>query len=800
MRLRGIVTASAFILSIGCRHQESVRPETVITSAQPAPLRPIRTGVFGTRGFNAAGSISALAFSGDCRFLATAFTDGRVGIWDVSNGHLLRQFRAHSQAIKFIKYLGYSSTLLVAKGVAVELWDGLEGKRTKRLGEHSSLIIGLGVNASGTLSASASTDGDVVLWDLQRQQPMRRWNCRTEIASMALSLSGKMLITGGAWGGVSQWDTESGDLIRKIETAPTAIELCVIYSDNKPFAFQEHPGQVRCISTVELDRNGDPSSTQCNIGVFAVTSMVYGRNGERILIPQWPNTIAVLDPRTGQIVPTRISLDSEATVIALSSDGALLAAAQEQGPLQVFNAATYKALGSGVGHFAGLLDVQWRSDSEVMTVGLDRQIINWDLRANVVTSTNKEGRLSRPVAFSHGGALVHGNGPSEVMLCDNAGACCTSILKTGDVCVSSGCWSPDGSVVAVGCQDGSVHVLFQGSVSRNMSFRGRSQRVEVIAISPDNKHAVLGYSGSLAVYALSQRTLLVSVQLQDDRPPRIAISPNGAFLAYSGEGGTCITIVPLSALSGGATLQVDRRVSALCFSNDSRILFTGNDSGELMCWEVATRNAGLNLGKHDGHIELIKVSPRGGHIATAGTDARLGIWSYISEGRECNGASVIEQLCSRDFRVAYKAICSVVLSGEVLHDIVGKVFEANQQTVISLIGVLSSEDLSERESATNALLEMDTTAEAVLEEVLNQAETTTEVRGRIREILGRIRNPGFAPSAGALRRIRLLHALELCDPRYFQECLPKLKQSASFTIRSEVAQIEARRFRGDALR
>jgi WD40 repeat protein len=158
--------------------------------------------------------VRALGFSPDGKLVAfdeiageTGQTErGSVRIWDLRT----RRFRpgpTHPLEGHAIAFSPDSKTLALAADRGVTLWDVDDGRVIDQLRAHKDFVFGAAFSPDGTKLATASRDGAVILWDVaERRQigvPMLR---RTTVYSVAFSPDGKTLAAAGDDHLVQLWD------------------------------------------------------------------------------------------------------------------------------------------------------------------------------------------------------------------------------------------------------------------------------------------------------------------------------------------------------------------------------------------------------------------------------------------------------------------------------------------------------------------------------------------------------------------------------------------------------------------
>lgn len=175
--------------------------------------------------------VSGVALNGDYSRLATGDDAGLVHLYDTKTGAELMALDANQMlnwqvnaqdlwvnSVLFSpdnQYVAASySTGPVSRKGSIIIWDLKSGKAAMTLLGHGDIVQNLAYNADGSLLASASDDGDVILWDTNPAiENHLRATLKGHIAlvyDVAFSPDGKFLASGGGDGILKVWTVESG--------------------------------------------------------------------------------------------------------------------------------------------------------------------------------------------------------------------------------------------------------------------------------------------------------------------------------------------------------------------------------------------------------------------------------------------------------------------------------------------------------------------------------------------------------------------------------------------------------------
>jgi WD40 repeat protein len=285
---------------------------------------------------------------------------------------------------------------------------------------------------------------------------------------------------------------------------------------------------------------------------------------------------------------------SQINSAAISPDGKLLAAASENGPVQMWHTAT--------GTMAGSI---MRPRSAVAPPSLG-------------------------VAFSPDGLLLATIG-SDVRLWNVATHAEAAAPLTGNTESFLGyvAFSPNGKLMAAAYSD-MVRVWTVATLRPvGQPIDTRSGNITSLTFSPSG--STLAISSDLGL--VQQWTVAGHRRLTDYRVRQganhVVFSPDGTELATAGDGGV---VYLLNASSGRLIRQIPADsvpINSLAFSPDGKTLVVGDSVGVVRLWDPATgQQSGVPLLGHTGVISEMAFTLGGRQLVTASDDGTVRIWNF----------------------------------------------------------------------------------------------------------------------------------------------------------------------------
>ena len=504
------------------------------------------------------GGVESVVFSPDGKTLATASDDGTIKLWDVATGNVFI-LKGHTDDVYSVAFSSDGTMLVSGSNDGTsKLWDVVRRTNTVTFEGHKDNVTSVGFSPDGATIVSGSEDGTVKLWDVATGTNIATLEGHTDevlwVLSVAFSPHGTIVASGSSDNTVKLWDVAE--------------------------AVQPQPAGLMIISG--NDQQGTPGAALPNPLIVEVRDQ-YGN--------PLPGTQVTFTVTAGEG-----QFSGQLTVEHVTTD----ANGRAQGTL---------TLGPGPGTYT-TVRVSAGQEFVIFTVGTpdtprsrDGDYWTWHLPDGVTARLGKGWILD--IAYSDDGARLAVGSGIGVWIYNALTGAEVDLLTEHTSVIRSVAFNPDGSTLAGGSWDGTIH-LWDATTGQHLNtLTGHRSAVRSVAFNPDGSTLASGsQGGTIRLWdATTGQHLRVLTALDvfgnAEIVNSIAFSPDGNTLASAGKSFLSGIIHLWDADTGQHMRKIEAFGAAggiwsVAFSPDgntlvgsTQILSRGH-SGDLYLWDADT--------------------------------------------------------------------------------------------------------------------------------------------------------------------------------------------------------------------
>lgn len=539
------------------------------------------------------GTVQAVAISPDERFAVSGSADGTLKFWDMATGRVI--------------YTSYHHL-------------NLQAVAASRGGNYGGITISpqvtcIDISANGDLLLSAASDGNVVVTEIKTGKIIRVYRQHSKgVNAGSFSKDATLAVTGDADGEIRLWQTATGRTIRKFDikfrsSQITALDLA---PDGRMILAGDSEGIIRLI---------DPAAEQ-PIQILGhhpsrVSAATLSEDGSMAVSGSWEGSLKLwgINPRREFKSPTGHNSKVIAAAFNPSSDRILSCASD--GTVKLWNTASNLLKVTRINHQADVYAAAFSNDERFIITGSRDRTLKRSWISTGRTINSFEGRSARihSVEFSPDGRLLLSSMRGQVNCWDMRTGRLRRIFKAAlykddpenrfkdkhilSMYLNSVGFSPDGHQVVSRGFDGTYHTWDLATGKQVKTNERHATKLSTVAYSPDKRYYARGTH---------------AIHVRDTTGDRIVRTLHGH----------------------------KKQITAIAYSPDGRSILSGDNSGNLILWDLRLGIAVKKIQGHSAAVTSIDYSAGGRFVATGSWDNTCRIWNAA------NGQEIAKLIASPD--------------------------------------------------------------------------------------------------------------------------------------------------------
>jgi WD40 repeat protein len=581
-----------------------------------------------------------LALSPDGRLIAVAWKQGRdIDIWDVRTGKLRTTLKSNSLSWG-IAFAPDGRRVAACEEKAVRLWD-LNGRATAggTLYPPGGNVRDLAFTPDGKTLLTAA-DFSVCTWDVSGpdtpRQPAFTVRNRSDTFRVTVSADGKTVATEEYAGKVLLWKLSADrKLTQDGEPLPGGWS-----GEYHGLSFSRDGRSLLAIHGADVDLWALPARRLVRLrgpsgyGTLSADGKTLALAAADGVVEWWDAAalrVRYLGPRADPVRSLAFSPDGTALLVSrapplrrIEQQGTVIRR-QESAPLASLRAAvSCWNPATGLELPSGLPDedtmelpylVAWSACGLAAAGGNDGSIRVWNPgRRRMLTRLFLDEAGRRRVLFFESLRLLYpmtkpayGYGQSEW--------------------VSALTFSPDGRLLAVAGNRGSLRVWAADGWRELLKRKHGKAAIEWLGFSPDSKQLAVSHEGQISFWDIGSKQRLATVG--DKQNPAVlcgAVAPKGTLIASGGRDGAVRVWDRRTGERRSLLVGHQDRVTTLAFSPDGKTLASGSWDRSVRLWSVAVGQEVAVLRGHKGKVNTLVFSPDGRTLATGSEDGEVLLW------------------------------------------------------------------------------------------------------------------------------------------------------------------------------
>ncbi len=755
--------------------------------------------------------IYCTAYSPDGKYLAFGSEFGSIQLSNPQTGEQLHCLRGSTEETLALEFSA-DSKLLASSGNdrTLRIWDIVTGKCIYAIKQEAA-VWSLVFSRDGKWIASSGDDSSIRFWDTRTGKCLQTLKGHKEAdVRIELSPDGKLLASIGLGdGNICFWDTASFKLLRRVETHLNSIYGARFAPDGKLLAYSDDRGSIHLLNPCTGQQVRE---WKTHIGETA--SLVFTPKGQSLLSSGTDGIIREWDTSSGKQIRALIHGVRGLPKLNLSAGGKILYWSCGEQIVRRCDLATGRENLRPDGHEADVTSLRFADDDNtILSTANDGSVRTWNVADGKQFHCERDSEGARILALSSDGRMLAVAKEKTVRLRNRTSGKIKASFQT-DVELNSLRFSPDGKILAAeGGSGGSQGLLYLWDVVARKEicrFGGRSP-----IFSPDSRlFAATDFEDELKIRLYFRETatakIIREIHRADKRIIALCFSPDNRMLVGSEFSITSRgreNLVVWETVTGKERFRFERVGDNLraAFSSDGTLLAACGFDQSIFAWEMRTGKERLHSQDLPGYTEVLAFSKNGRLLASGSSDTTILLWPIsplagqaAHIGKELAAEKLRElwtALADADAAVAFRAMKtfseSPASTTAFLRQHLRPVPILDAETTRRLLAELDADDFAVRERATKELEKLCESAESPLRQTLRE-KPSLELRRRAETLLDKM----MRETPERLRQRRAVELLEWLKTAESRRLLEALAGGAADAWLTQEAKASLRRMGG----
>ncbi len=368
--------------------------------------------------------------------------------------------------------------------------------------------------------------------------------------------------------------------------------------------------------------------------VGAVLCVACRPDGKQLASGSDDTTVKIWDAATGKDLQTLRYHTRSVTAVAFSPDGKKLASGSTNDSFTthvvLWDLADNKIFRTLPAQPGNVHSLAFSPDSKRLVVSGNSGPANvWQVETGKQLLALPTGNDLDTVFSPDGGAPRHGCAATVRIWDAETGKQLHNLVGHAEL-VTQLAFSPDGSDIASGSQDGTVRVWSSRTGQLLTAFRAHKAGVTDVAFSPDGARLVTSGDATLTIWDVASSQPLAVLRGHTERVNGVAFSPKGSRLV---SGSDDQTVRVWDAADHGRSLALTGHagaVAGLAFSHDGRTLASAGGDQVVRLWEMPSGRPLFALPGHTGAVLCVAFRPNSRQLASGGADETIILWDQTT--------------------------------------------------------------------------------------------------------------------------------------------------------------------------
>lgn len=485
------------------------------------------------------GSVYDGVISPDRSILATTSEDATARLFDISSGRVRAVLRGHKHRVVDAAFTPNGRQVVTASidGTA-KLWDVATGSPLRTFEGHTLDVKKVVIDRSGTRLLTASGDGTARIWSLTdgtTQHVLEGHQSRLWEAEF--SPDGMRVVTASGDHTAIIWNAATGAIERQLGGHREQVHGAHFSPDGRLVATRSQDKTVRIVDASSGDLVADLAGHSAFIEVAR-----FSPDGTRVVTADDDGEVRLWSVQDGRLLYRLVGHRRRVTDVQFSPTGDVVATSGYDGTVRIWDAKNGTLRNTLAGHVGDVLSVTFLDEHRLISTSADNSARLWQLPPpNIVELRGHSAKVFSASYSRDGKLIITGSDDRTARVWDAATGLERALLGPNRNSIHAASFSADGLRAFVG--DANLvrvwDVTSRAQIDEWVAFPTEDNitpQISHIALSPDGQRIAVAGNLKVAIFDLSTKQKLTTLETKEFLLLDLAYSPNGEFIVTAGFG------------------------------------------------------------------------------------------------------------------------------------------------------------------------------------------------------------------------------------------------------------------------
>ncbi|MBE2221012.1 MAG: NACHT domain-containing protein [Anaerolineae bacterium] len=515
---------------------------------------------------------------------------------------------------------------------SIKLWDAVTGQNYLTLIGHENTVNDVVFTHDGSQVISGGQNGQIMLWDAGTgNRILTRTGDNGAVNAMALSPDGTQLATANEDASMRVWDTDSWVSSYLAFGHDDEVTDVVFNHEGNQLASSGKGGRIIIWNALTGSSLNSIEPSFDELGeVVGINALTFSPDDSLIAAANNDNTVRVWERETGKLVETLAGHTATVTDVGFNPAGDVIVSGSADGTAKFWRVDSGQAIDTLTGHTGGILSLAYSPDGQQLaTTGQDGVARLWHAEPEFdqLILTDHKGPVRR-VTFSPDGTLAAtASGDKTVRVWDAATGDSVHVFSDHNQIVNDAAISPDNAWLASASDDRDVRLWNMETGQIRLPLLIHPAAVNSVVYNKDGSQVLSSSDdGIVRLWDVATSDVVQQFDHEGVAVNRAVLSPDNMLVATAVSDGT-IRIWSIDGSLVQTIVAHDLPVNDVAFDNQGLHLASASDDGTARLWDVATGQLIRSFTGHTGPVLGVNFNRDGTRLATASNDRTTKLWN-----------------------------------------------------------------------------------------------------------------------------------------------------------------------------